>query len=202
MRYQASPPNTSNHRKRRISRAFPLAPTRLGAGIGHCNSPLESAVRLRISLPERRFCSHATSSWFIFCWVSSSLILGVTSARGTSFSAGLPQLRQEFLVVITLNTLGVDVDVGAKAGVHQAHQVKLQVTRVLQFILGDAAARQARPATPRRSRAATYCFRISSTRLATSSSAGLLKISGPHLFAQQFLVDQAVECGFAVLGGN
>src|SRR5579872_179834 len=52
----------------------PSSPTPLSVGFGHCNDPLGSNGSVRISLPERRFCSHATKSSFIFCCVRTSLI--------------------------------------------------------------------------------------------------------------------------------
>src|SRR5262249_46736067 len=59
-------------------KVFPdFAPTRLGAGSCHLAWPPETGSSVRISLPARRFCSHAVSNWFTFCWVSSSLIFGV-----------------------------------------------------------------------------------------------------------------------------
>src|SRR5579862_2802777 len=60
------------------------APARLGAGFIHRNwAPEPARASVRISLPERKSCSHAINISLIFFCVRTSLIFGLTSASGT-----------------------------------------------------------------------------------------------------------------------
>ena len=159
----SAPASISHSRYFQILRRSGFTPVSLigsasGAGVN---------ASARISLPARRLCSHAVSSWLIFFWVSSSLIFPVTWARGT-LCPGLAKLGQKFLVVIALDALGIYVDRWPQARVHQSHQIQFARHPVPESFFAKPVLVQ-QSLQPRSVSASGYCLRISATRCATSS---------------------------------
>jgi len=112
-------------------------------------------------------------------------------------SALFAQLRKQLLVVVAFNALRVDLYGGAKAGINQPEKIEFERDALFQFILGEAGTHEQR--LP--SRLGTS-FRILIANLGQAVAdfliGGVLEIGRLHLFAQQLLIDEAIESAFAV----
>ena len=152
-----------------------------------------------IWLPERRLASHPVSSSFIFFSASKSLIRPKTSVNGAALAARLFHFRQQLILVIGFHRLLVDLDRGPQTVFHQLHQLDLVAETLLQRALSQTVTLQR--GVPSLVGGAIR-MKFADLGNAGSDLFGGSGLRWAHLFAQQFLIDQAIECGLAFGGGE
>ena len=111
------------------------------------------------------------------------------------------QLRDELVTVVGLNGLGIDLHGRTKARVDQAHHIDLLLHMAEHVFFGQVILAEKR--LPGRV-AGSLRILFASFRDAAGGFRlrGVAEIRRLHLFAQQFLIDQAVEHGAAIVVGE
>ena len=122
--------------------------------------------------------------------------------EGDFGGAGLLQLGDKLVAIISLDGLGIDLDRGTKAGIHESHDVDLLADVGEKILFGEVVLdEKGLPAI-----SSGRGLRILLAGIGDAGSdlgiGGVGEVGGLHLFVKKFLVDETVQNGAAIVIGK